>query len=122
MIQLAIIAAAALALPASGAAQHKPVSDFGGAKPINPGTWIRASDYPIRVRQEHHEGDVKFSFDIDATGRVQNCQVTESSLNVDLDKLTCPLFTARARFRPRVDADGTPVATKGHSEVRWRLW
>jgi TonB family protein len=61
------------------------------------------------------------SYNIDATGRVTACTVTQSSGSVALDETTCRLMKERGRFTPARDAKGKAVAAQGTRRVIWRI-
>lgn len=92
-----------------------------GAMPINPSTWVTMNDYPAMALREGSEGLVAFRVTISPQGFVDNCEVTGTSGNPDLDQTTCRVVTQRARFHPATDERGVPTAGSYSSRVRWVL-
>jgi protein TonB len=64
---------------------------------------------------------VRFSVDVDETGRVTGCEIVGSSGVPELDELTCAKISERAVFRPARDAKGNAVAGKWSNTVRWQI-
>jgi TonB family protein len=96
-------------------------SDFGGAAPFNPGSWVTQEDYPPESLKSGQQGRAELSFDITSNGRIANCVVTSGTGFPDLDRTTCRLFEARARLKPPRDENGHPSATKGKAAYLWAL-
>lgn len=87
----------------------------------NPGSWASPRDYPSRALREEREGVTRFRVNVDANGRVTNCQITGSSGHPDLDETTCNLITRRGRFRPATDGSGQETAGTWSNAVRWQI-
>lgn len=87
----------------------------------NPGSWASPRDYPSRALREEREGVTRFRVNVDANGRVTNCQITGSSGHSDLDETTCNLITRRGRFRPATDGNGQETAGTWSNAVRWQI-
>jgi protein TonB len=87
----------------------------------NPGNWANANDYPSRALREEREGTTSFRVVVNASGRVDSCQITGSSGHSDLDAATCKNIQRRARFRPSLDAQGNPTTGTWSSRVRWQI-
>ncbi len=96
------------------------VSKAAGAKG-DPARWITNDDYPPSAIRAGAQGTTGISWDINAEGRVENCVVTSSSGNSDLDRAACASLTRRARYTPAVDQAGNPIRTKSSRRVRWVL-
>ncbi len=83
---------------------------------------ITNDDYPEASIRAEEEGRTFVTYDVNAEGRVENCQVTRSSGSRRLDEATCTLITRRFRYDPGKDADGRPVRVSGFQDsVTWRL-
>lgn len=94
-------------------------TDFGGAIPLNsPGEWVTDLDYP-KEANALDRSRVALALNIGSDGRVANCTLLESSQNAYLDRYTCALLVARARFKAPVDEQGKPFATKGQIAIMW---
>lgn len=87
----------------------------------NPGTWIVSNDYPILSMLMMEEGRVIVYLGVDKRGRVDSCEVIQSSGFVRLDDLTCRQLQRRARFDPPVDGNGQPYAGSYVQSVRWKI-
>ena len=68
----------------------------------NANAWFSSDDYPASALRAEAQGTTAVSYDIDATGRVVSCRVSQSSGNADLDDVTCRLMQRR-------DADGVTI-------------
>jgi TonB family protein len=82
--------------------------------------WIEDTDYPGTAMREDQTGAVWFRIEVDAAGAVSRCSVIASSGSPVLDAATCRLLSQRARFRPALDAAGSPVPAHMVSAVSWR--
>jgi TonB family protein len=78
-------------------------------------------DYPVDAVHRGSEGTVGFRLGIDAAGRVTDCAVLASTSDADLDRATCAILMARARYTPAHDADGRAVADTDFGRVTWQL-
>lgn len=96
------------------------VNKAAGAKG-NPASWISDADYPASAQRQEAEGTTRISWDINTSGRVENCVVTSSSGNADLDRAACSAISRRGRYSPALDQDGNPIRSKSSRSVRWQL-
>jgi TonB family protein len=87
----------------------------------DPGTWVRSEDYPAWAAAGKVTGRVAIVVDVDASGRVTRCEVSESSGVADFDRLACEKVSERAQFRPARDEQGNPVAGQWQNRVVWAL-
>lgn len=87
----------------------------------NPSRWITNDDYPPRALRDEAEGTVAIAWEINEQGRAENCVVTSSSGNRDLDEAACNLITRRARYEPALDQAGRPIRSKGSTRFVWQL-
>ncbi|GGD64440.1 energy transducer TonB [Croceicoccus mobilis] len=91
-----------------------------GATPRNaPGEWVTPDDYPSRPLRQGIEGTVGFRLAIGADGRVDNCTITRSSGNAELDAAACKQIARRARFDAARDSEGVRVKGSYENSVRW---
>jgi len=95
-------------------------TNFGGAAPIGV-FWITNDDYPPAALRAKEGGDVAVRFTISDVGRVEACEVTETSGSASLDAAPCRLIQRRARFLAALDERDRPRATTGTMLVRWRI-
>lgn len=78
-------------------------------------------DYPRAALRVRAQGTLFLSFVVQPNGRVSGCRITRSSGSAVLDETTCRLITRRFRYRPALDEDGNPVATRIDGEHEWTL-
>ena len=95
------------------------IEDFGGAIPLNKG-WVGPLDYPAHALEKGLQGNVVVSFDINSTGRAENCVVEASSGIPELDRVPCPLIEKRARFKA-LERNGMAAVTKARFSVAFWL-
>jgi len=92
------------------------------AEPLQPLVQlISNSDYPVDAIMRDAEGRTRFELAIDQQGMPYACRILEPAKEPSLNRVTCDIFMARARFRPAVDASGRPVPDTYESVVEWRL-
>lgn len=97
------------------------ISKAAGAKG-NPADWITNDDYPEDARLAEAQGTTRIRWDIGTNGRVENCTVTASSGNAQLDRAACAALTRRGRYTPALDQNGQPIRVTGQTRgVRWVL-
>lgn len=96
------------------------VSKAAGAKG-NPANWVSSDDYPASALRAEAQGTTGISWDINSAGRVENCRVTSSSGNADLDDAACRAITRRGRYTPAVDQNGQPIKSSQSRRIVWRL-
>ena len=87
----------------------------------NPGEWVSSDDYPSGPIMRGEQGVAAFVLTVDSAGRVDACQLTQSTGSVDLDAATCRLVAERALFEPAKDAKGRPVPSLYRNRIRWQL-
>ena len=83
--------------------------------------WVSNDDYPASALATGATGRVTVKYEISPTGRVQNCAVTTSSGNAELDRATCSALMRRGRYEPQRSPDGAPVATTAEFSQDWKL-
>jgi protein TonB len=82
---------------------------------------ISSDDYPIAAARSGVQGKVTVELLIDASGRVSDCSLLQSSGSQDLDGATCTLLTRRAQYYPARNSAGIPVESRVTSSIRWNL-
>lgn len=87
----------------------------------NLGSYFSTDDYPVEALRRGSQGTVKFELQIDTSGRVSNCTVTDSSGDETLDQVTCSILRERTRYTPARDAEGRPTVGGDRGSVTWRL-
>lgn len=113
MLKLAFLAGVAASSSTMVAAQVHP------SPATSPASWMSISDYPADALANHQEGTVGFLLQVDASGQVQSCSVTQSSGSTALDEGTCALLKSRAKFQPARDSSGRAVGGTFASHVEW---
>lgn len=112
-----------IVLPTPVAAPPPPppvVSKAAGAKG-NPANWISDADYPASAIRAEAQGTSAIAWEINEQGRVENCRVTSSSGNADLDDAACKAMIRRGRYTAAVDQNGNPIRSTASRRVVWRL-
>lgn len=104
--------------PASPPPPRPVVSQAAGAKG-DPAQWITNDDYPPSALRDERQGTSRIAWQINEQGRVENCQVTESSGSPDLDQAACNLITRRGRYTPAKDQNGNAMRSSASRAVRW---
>ena len=90
-------------------------------EPVDPGSWVTNQDYPDEAIRAGEQGVVSFRLEVGPQGMVVGCSVTETSGSAVLDKASCDILRARARFVPAKDEKGRAVASTYESRFRWIL-
>jgi protein TonB len=80
-----------------------------------------ADDYPPDAADRNEQGTTQVAVTVGLDGRVHGCSVAVSSGSASLDRATCRIITARARFSPAQDRNGQAVTGTFHQSVTWRL-
>jgi len=80
-----------------------------------------SSHYPPRALANGEQGQVGFSVDIDAEGRIDRCAITQSSGYATLDRETCDFIVRYANFEAARDAGGQTMRTTKTGMVNWTL-
>ncbi len=87
----------------------------------NPGNWVPPIAYPRGPLRNGVEGVTGFTLTVDKYGYAEECTVTATSGNWDLDEATCKNLMMRARFNPKVDANGQLQRSTYRNRVRWQI-
>lgn len=98
---------------AVAAAPPRPTGDL--ARLIGP------EDYPASALRAGDEGVVAYRIEVSPEGAVAGCFVEASTASPSLERATCALLAARARFAPASDGEGRPVRGSFSGQVTWRL-
>lgn len=85
------------------------------------GRFITEDDYPPWALRTREQGNVTYKLSIDTEGRVDTCQIINSSGSNVLDSQTCRIMQRRARLLPARDHHGNPVKGAFVSNYNWRL-
>ncbi|MBA4780944.1 MAG: hypothetical protein A2792_19245 [Sphingomonadales bacterium RIFCSPHIGHO2_01_FULL_65_20] len=89
------------------------------ARPRNDASaWITLQDYPTDTRDK---GVTRYLLLIAPTGRVAQCEITESSGSQWLDEATCRNLVRRARFYPATNSQGETIEGRYEGVMRWYI-
>lgn len=83
--------------------------------------WVVTDDYPSRALREGAEGVAGFRVVVGSDGKVDACEITNSSGNAELDAATCRNVSRRARFDAATDGNDQKVVGSYASQVRWQI-
>ena len=111
MVRLVLVASAfgALSVSAAYAANTGDKGDF------------MSRHYPPEALKNGEEGKVGFSVHVSDAGRIEQCQITESSGYPTLDRETCDFIVEFARFGAVKDAEGKVHPSTKTGVVNWTL-
>lgn len=109
------------AAPAAPPAPPAPTGPTSKAQPANARIFeVSEDDYPPSSLRAEEEGVTQVRVAINASGRVEACEVTASSNFPKLDERTCKIAQSRWRFKPALQ-NGTPVADTLTKRIRWQI-
>jgi TonB family protein len=91
------------------------------AEPCMADRWFYDGSYPQAARLAGHSGTVGYVLEVGRDGRVESCRIDDSSGHASLDRGTCALLMARARFVPAQDVDGSPMPWTYRGAIEWQL-
>jgi len=81
-----------------------------------------ASDYPDEAVTREQEGSAQYLLLINEQGSVSGCHVSKASGVPVLDAMGCQVFRERAKFKPALGANGTPVRSAVTTPpINWRM-
>jgi periplasmic protein TonB len=86
---------------------------------VQRGGSISDEDYPSSSIRNEEAGTSVASFTIGTDGKVNACSASGASPTLDAE--TCKLIMRRFRFKPALDAGGSPVEERKTQRVTWRL-
>jgi protein TonB len=86
---------------------------------VQRGGSISDEDYPSSSIRNEEAGTSVASFTIGTDGKVTACSASGASPTLDAE--TCKLIMRRFRFKPALDASGSPVEERKTQRVTWRL-
>ena len=79
-----------------------------------------ADDYPPGALDNNEQGSVTVNLTIGPSGRVTGCSASGSASS-SLKSTTCRIVSARARFSPAQDANGSPISSSYSQTIVWRI-
>ncbi len=89
--------------------------------PIGPTNWLTDDNYPTKSFAQHASGTTNFLLRVDATGKVTDCRIAQTSGFLDLDQTTCAVLLVRSKFRPAQDANGTAIVSVYKGSFTWKF-
>jgi hypothetical protein len=84
----------------------------------NPGNWVTDGDFPAEGLG--HNGFLQFRLDVDEKGKVAGCHILDRTDPDDFATVTCAILTRRARLKPALDANATPVRAYYLGSFIWK--
>ena len=111
---LSLLAVALIAAPDAAARSRASPPHLISGAPVD-------ADYPAEARRNREQGTTSYRLDVDETGRVRGCTVTDTSGSRTLDAAGCRVFIARALWLPAKDGDGKAVAASVTVPIAWRM-
>ena len=81
---------------------------------------IAKEKYPAAALAAGQQGRTTFMLDVDETGKVFGCAITDSSQFSELDQQACAI-AREWKFEPALDANGKPSEGKSAHMLYWRL-
>jgi TonB family protein len=117
-----LVAVALAALQPSGDAEldrHLRAAEPGPAR-YRSGR-LAFTDYPTAALRAGHQGSVIIRVRIGTTGRIEGCEIVESSGHEVLDDATCRRVSGRYRYFPAIGDDGRPAGAAIMHRVAWTL-
>lgn len=92
------------------------------ARSVQPlGALFTMDDYPEEALAARAQGVVHFVVVVDAQGRPAECIITRSSTSAVLDRATCDILMARARYIPARDANGNAIPDRMSGRIQWQM-
>lgn len=86
---------------------------------VDPGKWIKPTDYPAGAIDRGQSGDVQFRLEVNPDGTVGNCHILYRTNPDKFADITCKLLSNKGKFLPAKDEAGLPVRWYYISKVRW---
>lgn len=106
---------------------HIPDDPFAGASTASVAArgdasqWVTNDDYPSDALSAEAQGRVSVKYDVNTSGRVENCTIVSSSGNASLDRATCSALTRRGRYTPERGPDGSAIRITKDFSFDWKL-
>jgi TonB family protein len=79
------------------------------------------SDYPPGARRRGVEAEIVYHVLVTAQGQPKSCRISMPTSAEDLNKATCAVVMARARFTPARDSSGADRSSVYSGIMRWTL-
>ena len=119
---LAMMFAAPIAM-ASAASWAQETDGARDATPRDIQVWAARiqQEYPSAALRNEEEGTVTMSIGIGADGRVNSCQIAQSSGSEALDNSACSGMLRHAQYDPARNENGEPIATTNTQSIRYIL-
>ena len=95
--------------------------DFSGYTPARLVRNLSHGDYRQLAAGRLSAGRATVSITVDTDGQPTDCRIARSSGDVVVDAGLCPLVARRLRFRPALDAAGTPIPYSLNYIANWSL-
>jgi TonB family protein len=91
------------------------------AEKETPENWLSYDNYPPDALRRHEGGTTMMLWTIDLKGHVRDCRIIASSGSKSLDDAACKAITRNGRYKPALDAAGTPIVSHETQKVVWSM-
>jgi TonB family protein len=83
--------------------------------------WTRLlpEDWPKAALEEKRFGETQIELAISSSGTLVDCKIVRASGHPDLDKASCDIAFARAKFSPALDLAGMPTEGRIRTSLKW---
>lgn len=76
-------------------------------------------DYPKGAIENKEHGSAIITFDVNLSGRAENCKTVRTSGSSTLDAASCSFTVSRALFKPALDTNGSPTKSTLAATIHW---
>lgn len=91
------------------------------ARVVNATAWVTPNDYPPVSIERGEAGTAKVELHVTAEGKVDGCNVQQSTGSPLLDATTCAVIRQRARYEPATDRNGHVTASTDTRTINWAI-
>jgi periplasmic protein TonB len=105
--------------PAPPAPPPPPAPPKVAQKAVQKGGSITNDDYPPSAVRNEESGVSVATFTVGTDGKVASCNASGASATLDAE--ACKLIIRRFRFKPALDANGSPIEETKTQRIRWDL-
>lgn len=105
--------------PPAPPAPPPPAAPKVAQKATQRGGSITNDDYPPSAVRNEESGVSVATFTVGTDGKVTSCNASGASATLDAE--ACKLIIRRFRFKPALDANGSPIEETKTQRIRWDL-
>lgn len=117
---LSYLGAAALAAGSAQLSSAEPATPYHPPLLLNSGEVFDKDSFPPAPRSRGSQGVTRVRLSVSSDGTLENCAVTGSSGDGELDQQACNLLSAKGKFEAATEA-GQRVADEVEIPIRWQL-